>query len=71
MDEYDIDLYMETSARTGENVEKLFVEATKLLYKEYMSIQKKMTKKEKNNKIKLEETNEEEQNENDNKSCNC
>ena len=71
MDEFDIDLYIETSAKTGENVEKLFVDATKLLYKEYMSMQNKMIRKEKNNKIKLEETNEEEENENENKACFC
>ena len=36
MDEYDIDLHLETSARTGDNVEKLFVEAAKLLYSQHL-----------------------------------
>jgi len=34
----DIDLYFETSAKNGENVEKLFVEASKILYNEYSKI---------------------------------
>ena len=73
MDEYDIDLHLETSARTGDNVEKLFVEAAKLLYKEYMNLQNKMNKKDKNNdnnKIKLEKSNEEETKEKE-KKCGC
>ena len=45
--EYDIDYYIETSAKTGENVEKLFVEASKILYKEYMDITKNQKKKNK------------------------
>ncbi len=45
--EYDIDYYIETSAKTGENVEKLFVEASKILYKEYMEITKNQKKKNK------------------------
>ena len=68
MDDFDIDLSMETSARTGENVEQLFVEATKLLYKEYMSLQNKMNKKDSNNKIKLEKTTEDNKEES---KCNC
>ena len=71
MDELDIDLYMETSAKTGKNVEKLFVEATKILYKEYMSLQKKMNKKEKTNKIILEETIENEENKSGSGICAC
>ena len=72
MDEFDIDLYFETSARTGENVEKLFVEAAKLLNKEYTQIQNKMKQKEKNNnKIKLEKKNEDENKEKEKKNCNC
>ena len=34
----DFDLYLETSAKNGENVEKLFVEASKILYNEYSKI---------------------------------
>ena len=52
MDEFDIDLYIETSARTGYNVEKLFVEASKILFKEYSFLKDKTKKK--SNKIVLE-----------------
>ena len=33
--EYDIDYFIETSAKTGMNVEKLFVDAAKLMYGDY------------------------------------
>ena len=58
MDEYDIDLYVETSAKTGYNVEKLFVEASKILFKEYLLIKDK-TKKKSSKKIILEKDDEE------------
>ena len=34
-EEYDLDLFMETSAKTGLNSQELFVEAAKLLYSDY------------------------------------
>ena len=33
--EYEIDLFMETSAKTGFNAEELFAEAAKILYNDY------------------------------------
>ena len=33
--DYDLDLFLETSAKTGMNAQELFVEAAKLLYKDY------------------------------------
>ena len=33
--EYDLDFFMETSAKTGMNDQELFVEVAKLLYKDY------------------------------------
>ena len=33
--DFDFDFFMETSAKTGMNAQQLFVEAGKLLYKEY------------------------------------
>ena len=32
---YDLDLFMEVSVRTGENITEIFVEAAKLLYNKY------------------------------------
>ena len=32
--DYEVDYYIETSAKSGYNVEKLFVECSKILYKE-------------------------------------
>ena len=34
-EDYNIELFMETSAKLGTNVEELFVEAAKLLYNDY------------------------------------
>lgn len=53
-EEFEIDLEFEVSAKTGENVEKLFVDSTKLLYNEYLNI--KNNKKKNGNKLMLEET---------------
>ena len=39
--EFDFDLFMETSAKTGFNTQELFAEAGKLLYKEYSKFKKK------------------------------
>ena len=70
--DYEVDYYIETSAKTGDNVEKLFVECSKILYKEYLSIEKKKKKIEENsNKIKLEETNQETHEQDNNNGCKC
>lgn len=72
MDELDIDFYFKTSAKTGENVEKLFIEASKMLYKDYISFKNIQKKKEKineiSNKIKLKVK---EENKMTNKKCGC
>ena len=39
-DDFEFDLFMETSAKTGFNTQELFVEAAKLLYKEYIVLNK-------------------------------
>ena len=48
---------METSAKTGFNAEKIFIQAAKLLYKEYKDLQKKDDTKEKPNNKKLDDIN--------------
>ena len=42
--DFDFDLFMETSAKTGLNAQELFVEAGKLLYREYTKYKKKPKK---------------------------
>lgn len=42
--DFDFDLFLETSAKTGLNAQKLFVEAGKLLYREYSKYKKKPKK---------------------------
>jgi GTPase SAR1 family protein len=83
MDDLDIDLHLECSARDGKNVEKLFVEASKMLYNEYLNLKvdKKIKHENKNvnitenntegdinNKVALEKTKNKENNEN---KCTC
>ena len=34
-EDYDLDLFMETSAKTGRNAKELFIQAAQLLYKDY------------------------------------
>ena len=47
--DYELDLFMETSAKTGFNARELFVEAAKLLFKDYN--QYKITRSPKNGSI--------------------
>ena len=42
--EFDLDFFMETSAKSGFNTTELFVEAAKLLYKEHSVYNKKSKK---------------------------
>ena len=52
-DDYMLNLYMETSAKTGFNAKEIFIEAAKVLYDDYMKYKRKQ-KKQPNEKIKLE-----------------
>ena len=44
--EYELDLFMETSAKTGMNAQELFTEAAKLLFKDYSNLKIVKNKKE-------------------------
>ena len=55
INELDIDFNIETSAKSGENVEKLFVEASKILYKQYLTL--KNMKKESTKRLNIEKQN--------------
>ena len=42
--EFDLDFFMETSAKSGFNTTELFIEAAKLLYREHSAYNKKSKK---------------------------
>ena len=44
--DYELDFFMETSAKTGMNAQELFAEAAKLLYQDYTKYKNVKTKKE-------------------------
>ena len=50
--DYELDLFMETSAKTGFNTQELFIQAAKVLYEDYNLYKKKQKKP--NEKVKLE-----------------
>ena len=50
--DFELDLFMETSAKTGFNTQELFVQAAKVLYDDYMLYKKKQRKP--SEKVKLE-----------------
>ena len=54
--DFDFDLFMETSAKTGLNAKELFVEAAKLLYQDYNIYKTKKAKKQ-GEKLKKDEDN--------------
>ena len=66
--ELDIELKIETSAKSGENVDILFVEASKILYKQYSILENK--RKESNKKLTIEKTNNKDT-ENKKEACHC
>ena len=51
--DFDFDFFMETSAKTGLNAQEIFVEAGKLLYREYTKYKKKPKKT--GDKLKVED----------------
>ena len=46
-DQYDLDYFVESSAKTGMNVQEIFIKAAKLLYKDLMDYNSNKKKKEK------------------------
>ena len=58
VNDLEMDFYMETSAKTGFNAENIFIQAAKLLYKEYKDLLKKDdTNEKKPNNKKLDDIN--------------
>ena len=64
---YKIEFFYETSAKDGTNVEKLFVEAAKLIYKEFNDLNTKKTK----NRIQGDTINLKNENIDKSIGCNC
>ena len=70
-EEYELNLYLETSAKSGFNAQKIFIEAAEILYQEYKDY-KNIKKYEFNKKINLGEIREIPLNDNIGKSkCGC
>ena len=51
MENYDLDYFQESSAKTGMNVEEIFIQAAKLLYKDYLDYHEDNKKKRKKEDI--------------------
>ena len=67
-EDYMLNLYMETSAKTGVNAREIFIEAAKILYKEYNQYKKVDEEK----KIKLPNLSEQDPNDViERKKCSC
>ena len=68
-EDYDLDFFIETSAKTGINAQEIFIQAAKILYRDYFAYnneKKNKENKEKGNNKKLDEKNE---NKNKNQCC--
>jgi GTPase SAR1 family protein len=63
--DFELDLFMETSAKTGFNTQELFIEAAKILFEDYNKY--KLKPKKSGEKLKLENDN----NVNENKKKGC
>lgn len=57
--DYELDFFMETSAKTGINAQELFTEAAKLLFRDYCKYNKIKIKKE-GESLKIEDNKEQE-----------
>ena len=60
---------METSAKSGENVEKLFVEASKMLFNQYLKI--KNMRKDSTKKLNIEKENKDNREIKNDHGCKC
>ena len=59
-EQYELDYFMESSAKSGMNVQEIFIHAAKILYKDFLEYnlnKKKSKEKEKEKSKKLEEKN--------------
>ena len=53
-EDFELDLFMETSAKTGFNTQELFIQAAKVLYDDYMKYKQKNKKPATSERIKIE-----------------
>ena len=65
-EEYELDYFIETSAKTGMNAQEIFVQAAKVLYRDYIEYKKEKKKEEEENNLKINENN---QNQNNQRKC--
>ena len=64
-----LDLFMETSAKTGNNANNVLIEAAKLLYENYNIMEEQMKEKEKNKNISIDNEEQKEENKEKKKCC--
>ena len=57
-EDYDLDYFIETSAKTGMNAEEIFIQAAKVLYRDYIEYKKEKKEKEMEKEMEKENNNE-------------
>ena len=69
-DEYDLDYFIETSAKTGMNAQEIFIEAARILYKDHLLYEKEKKSKDKDkDKNNIKKLNEKVENKKNKKCC--
>jgi len=65
-EDFELDYFIETSAKTGMNAQEIFVQAAKVLYRDYIEYKKEKKKEEEEDNLKIDENN---QNQNNQRKC--